>query len=77
MTSEQKTTSNFQQVGEVQHLHELNDAWLQHLPIGTPLFTNARTGVGSDGLSNEDRAALQFTQEQAIAAMNVTQEKAQ
>lgn len=26
-------------VGEVQHLHELNDKWLSKLPIGTKLYT--------------------------------------
>lgn len=26
-------------VGEVQHLHELNDSWLNKLPIGTKLYT--------------------------------------
>lgn len=26
-------------VGEVQHLHELNDEWLSKLPIGTKLYT--------------------------------------
>lgn len=26
-------------VGEVQHLHELNDSWLNKLPVGTKLYT--------------------------------------
>ena len=26
-------------VGEVQHLHELNDEWIKHLPIGTKLYS--------------------------------------
>lgn len=50
----------FQIVGRVEHLHELNDAWIQNLPVGTLLYTNARTRVGSDGLSVEDRAAMDF-----------------
>jgi hypothetical protein len=28
-------------VGVVQHLHELNDAWLSRLPIGTKLFAHS------------------------------------
>ena len=27
-------------VGEVQHLHELNDEWVKHLPIGTKLYSD-------------------------------------
>ena len=31
--------SKAEPVGDVQHLNELNDDWLQNLPIGTPLYT--------------------------------------
>lgn len=36
-------------VGEVQHLHELNDVWLQKLPIGTKLYTTPQPTQAQSG----------------------------
>jgi hypothetical protein len=37
-------TEQQEPVGEVQHMHELNDNWLQNLPVGTKLYA-ALTGA--------------------------------
>lgn len=46
-----------QPVGEVQHLHELNDAWLAALPIGTKLYTAAPVAQQRKTVTNDEQAS--------------------
>ena len=40
-------------VGVTQHLHELNDEWAKHLPIGTKLFTFPTASIDRNAVIEE------------------------